>query len=249
MNILGERKLCFKALVGSHNYNLNNEFSDKDYKIFFYPDFDDLYKGGQYSKAFVSEDEDVEYHDIRKLPNLLFKSNVNFMEVLFSEEYEVYDQESFSKIIALRDDLAKMNIPYLYDACFGMYLQKMKEFNRDKVKGNTFASKTHKHAMSSYRILDFLDRYQKFSFTSFKQAMQYDAKDPVRGLLLNIRLGEYSYDQLEEMIGEKEKEIRQIEDIYKSVEVNVLLKEKFEESIKESVKAALMESLNEGYFA
>lgn len=246
VNILTERKLCFKALVGSHNYNLNNEFSDKDYKIFFYPNFDDLYGGGQYSKAFVSNVEDVEYHDIRKLPNLLFKSNVNFMEVLFSEEYEVYGRELFSKIIALRDDLAKMNIPYLYDACFGMYMQKMKEFNRDKVKdfADVLTSKTYKHAMSSYRILDFLDRYQKSTFSSFKQAMQYDAKDPVRSLLLDIRLGKYNFEQLEEMISKKEQVIRSFQDIYKSVKVNETLKEKFEQLIKESVKAALVESIN-----
>lgn len=241
-----KRKLCFKALVGSHNYNLNNEFSDKDYKIFFYPDFDDLYEGGQYSKAFVSEEEDVEYHDIRKLPNLLFKSNVNFMEVLFSEEYEVYDKELYSKIIALRDELAKMNIPYLYDACFGMYMQKMKEFNRDKVKeiAEDSASKTYKHAMSSYRILDFLARYQRSAFHSFKQAMKYDSKDPMRFLLLDIRLGKYNIEQLEEMIGEKEKEIGAIEEAYKLVAVNEPLKVKFEQLIKESVRAALIESIN-----
>ena len=241
-----KRKLCFKALVGSHNYNLNNEFSDKDYKIFFYPDFDDLYEGGQYSKAFVSEEEDVEYHDIRKLPNLLFKSNVNFMEVLFSEEYEVYDKELFSKIIKLRDELAKMNIPYLYDACFGMYMQKMKEFNRDKVKeiAEDSASKTYKHAMSSYRILDFLARYQRSAFHSFKQAMKYDSKDPMRFLLLDIRLGKYNIEQLEEMIGEKEKEIGAIEEAYKLVAVNEPLKVKFEQLIKESVRAALIESIN-----
>ncbi|MEC1697856.1 DNA polymerase beta superfamily protein [Schinkia azotoformans] len=244
MIFLSKRKLCFKALVGSHNYNLNNEFSDKDYKIFFYPDFDDLYEGGQYSKAFVSDDEDIEYHDIRKLPNLLYKSNVNFMEVLFSEEYEVYDQELYSKIIVLRDELAKMNLPYLYDACLGMYMQKMKEFNRDK--GKELPGKTYKHVMSSYRILDFLDRYQKFSFSSFKQAMQYDAKDPVRELLLNIRLGEYSFDQLEEMISKKEQVIRSFEDVYKSAKVNVTLKEKFEQLIKVSVKTVLIESFNGG---
>lgn len=111
-----------------------------------------------------------------------------------------------------------MNIPYLYDACFGMYMQKMKEFNRDKDKdiAKVSASKTYKHAMSSFRILDFLERFQKSSFGSFKQAIQYDAQDPIRG----------------------------IEVLYKSVEVNVSLKEKFEQLIKERVKAALIESLN-----
>jgi predicted nucleotidyltransferase len=227
---------------------LNNQYSDKDYKKFFYPNFDDLYSGGQYSKAIVSDDEDVEYHDIRKLPNLLYKSNVNFMEVLFSEEYEVYETEIYSKIIALRDELAKMNIPYLYDACFGMYIQKMKEFNRDKAKelDEDLARKTYKHAMSSYRILDFLNRYQQSAFSSFKQAIQYDSKDQTRALLLDIRSGKYSFDQLQELMNQKEKEIRAIEDVYKSFKANQSLKEKFEQLIKESVKAALIDTYNGG---
>ena len=40
---LGNRKFAFKSLVGSHNYNLNIETSDKDYKVFVFPTFDDLY--------------------------------------------------------------------------------------------------------------------------------------------------------------------------------------------------------------
>lgn len=233
--------LCFKALVGSHNYNLHTPQSDKDYKIFFYPNFDDLYQGGQYSKALVSAEEDVEYHDIRKLPNLLYKSNVNFMEVLFSEEYEVYDEELFTKIICLRDEIAKMNIPYLYDACVGMFIQKMKEYERDK-KLNIEA-KTCKHAMSSYRILDFLERYHEISFSSFKQSIQYDDHDSKRSLLLDIRNGKYKFAQLEEMIKEKETKIKALEKVYKTFNSNTQLKEKIEQIIKDSVKAAIIETL------
>ena len=46
----GERKVVFKALVGSHNYNLNDETSDKDYKYFVLPTFDDLYTGKMFSQ-------------------------------------------------------------------------------------------------------------------------------------------------------------------------------------------------------
>lgn len=236
-DVLLDRKLCFKALVGSHNYNLQTEESDKDYKIFFYPNFDDLYQGGQYTKAMVSDDEDVEFHDIRKLPNLLYKSNVNFMEVLFSEEYEVYDEELFSKLFSLREEISKINLPYFYDACFGMFLRKMKEYHRDKEKDLT--RKTYKHAMSAYRILDFLERYRYNSFSSFKRAIQYNFDDPARVLLLNIRKGIYNFMEIEEMIEEKEEKIKLLKDAYKSMEVNVALKEKIELIVKESVKKAL----------
>ncbi|WP_374724253.1 DNA polymerase beta superfamily protein [Calidifontibacillus erzurumensis] len=232
-----DRKLCFKALVGSHNYNLQTEESDKDYKIFFYPNFDDLYEGGKFTRALVSDDEDVEYHDIRKLPNLLFKSNVNFMEVLFSEEYEVYDEALFSKLFSLREEISKINLPYFYDACFGMFLRKMKEYHRDKEKD--LAKKTYKHAMSAYRILDFLERFHNNSFSSFKQAIQYDLRDSARELLLNIRNGTYAYEQLEIMIEKKINQVKLLEYKYKSFEVNNDLKGKLDLIVKESVKRAL----------
>lgn len=84
------RKVSFKALVGSYNYNLQTESSDKDYKVFFLPSFEGLYSGEKYSKSITSDTEDIEYHGIRKLPDMLWKSNVNFLEVLFSVE-EVKD--------------------------------------------------------------------------------------------------------------------------------------------------------------
>ena len=40
-----DRQWLIKALVGSHNYNLNTETSDKDYKVFVLPTFNELYKG------------------------------------------------------------------------------------------------------------------------------------------------------------------------------------------------------------
>ncbi|WP_206706321.1 zinc ribbon domain-containing protein [Anoxybacillus flavithermus] len=84
------RKVSFKALVGSYNYNLQTESSDKDYKVFFLPSFEGLYSGEKYSKSITSDTEDIEYHDVRKLSDMLRKSNVNFLEVLFSVE-EVKD--------------------------------------------------------------------------------------------------------------------------------------------------------------
>ena len=46
----GGRNVAFKALVGSHNYNLNTSDSDKDYKLFVIPTLDDLY----FNKSFLT---------------------------------------------------------------------------------------------------------------------------------------------------------------------------------------------------
>ena len=62
------REVVFKTLVGSHNYGLNRKGSDKDYKVYLAPTFDDLYEGNKFSHQTVSFAVDMDYHDIRKLP-------------------------------------------------------------------------------------------------------------------------------------------------------------------------------------
>lgn len=92
----GGRKEIFRALVGSHNYNMNTPESDKDYKIFVAPTFNDLYFNKSYSNFIIGETEDYDIHDVRKLSNLLWKSNVNFMEVLFSEDIVINENVTLS---------------------------------------------------------------------------------------------------------------------------------------------------------
>ena len=48
---IDHRIAVLKALVGSHNYNLNTESSDKDYKYFVLPTLDDLYDGTIFSAS------------------------------------------------------------------------------------------------------------------------------------------------------------------------------------------------------
>lgn len=77
-----KNKLFMSALVGSHNYNLNTEHSDLDYKYFVFPTFDDLYYKKEIAKSKTSDYLDYEVHDIRKLSQLWWKANINFIEVL-----------------------------------------------------------------------------------------------------------------------------------------------------------------------
>ena len=61
------REVVIKAVVGSHNYNLNTENSDEDFKYFVMPTFEDLYKGKFFSYSTQSDELDYTVHDIRKL--------------------------------------------------------------------------------------------------------------------------------------------------------------------------------------
>lgn len=197
----GGRKEVFRALVGSHNYNLNTPESDKDYKVFVAPTFDDLYFNNQFSKAYIGETADYDVHDIRKTSSLWWKANVNFLEVLFSEESEMnkrlnVDSKSYlTTMFRYRDDIAKMNLPYLYDACIGMHITKKKQIDKGTEGTQHLVDKygfDTKQAMHSIRILDFLRRFADNDFEDFKGAIRYKDDEFGKRHLLDIKNGIYT---------------------------------------------------------
>ena len=197
---LGGRKELFRALVGSHNYNLNTPESDKDYKIFIAPTFDDLYFNKQFSKSYIGETEDYDVHDIRKVSSLFWKANVNFLEVLFSEDIQLkYDVKNgtqthkyLNDIFAMKNDIARMNLPYLYDACIGMHITKKKQIDKGTSGTQHLVDKygyDTKQAMHSIRILNFLRRFADNEFTDFKQAIWYMEDEGNKEYLLDMKKG------------------------------------------------------------
>lgn len=216
------RKTAFKALVGSHNYNLNDETSDKDYKYFVLPTFDDLYENKMYSlPSQVSAEMDFDVHDVRKIPNLFYKSNINFVEVLYSTEIQAnymgldYVPQQINQIFAMKDKIARMNIPYFFHACMGMHFRKMSALNKG-TKGtqhliSMFGYDT-KQALHSYRLLDFLERFYYNDFNDFKKAITYEGLD--RDFMLSIKHGAYTEQQFRLLVSEKYEKVLTLRDGY-----------------------------------
>jgi len=240
------RKILFKSLVGSHNYNLQTATSDKDYKIFVLPTFDDLYEGKHFSKSIVGEAEDWDVHDIRKATHLWWKSNINFLEVLFSEECIVnvnLKLTTLSKldiIFKYKDDIARMNLPYLYDACIGMYRTKRNNIHKgtegtqhliDKFGFNT------KEAMHSLRVLDFIARFANSGFTNFKSAIWFNSDTVSKYILESVRYGGYSEEMYLKLADEIFNTVQnRHETIYKSQLPDEELKNKILVLIKEIIQ-------------
>lgn len=248
------RKIAFEGVVGSHNYLLNREDSDKDKKTFYYPTFDDLYSGDKQSIANVTKNEDNELHDVRKYPLMLYKANVNFIEPLFSVEIERKD-ELFDELMALREDIARMNLPYLFDACFlGMFERKYREFLRDtnyidlRESEEDRKKKVSKHVMVAYRILDFLERYADNNFQSFEQAIRYRnevEKDVVmKRQLFEFRDGKYSDAVMEKLLLKKKETVAKLKEVYHSHSVNESLNLHIQERVKYHVRLNLQKELN-----
>lgn len=199
-----ERRVLFQALVGSHNYNLNDETSDKDYKAFVIPTFDDLYAGEMFSKSSVGVDQDITVHDIRKLPHLWWKANVNFLEVLYSKDLKLVgatpeDWEDFKKIINLRSQIVNMNLKYLFDACVGMHVTKMKQVTKGTSGTKHLVEKfgyDTKQALHAYRIMDFLVRFANTG--DFQKAMVY-TNGAERDNMLAIKNGKYTLKEFEDL--------------------------------------------------
>ena len=192
---LGNREIALKALFGSHNYNLNDEQSDYDYKYFILPTFDDLYTGKMFSTSHVGE-VDYDVHDIRKLVDLFWKANINFLEVLYSKELTCLKE--IQDIILIRDKIVTMNLPYLYSACKGMHFEKMKNLLKGTEGTKHLVSQygyDTKQAMHAYRVLDFCIRFAKTNFTDFEKALRYTDEEAKQ--LLSIKHGRFNVMEFE----------------------------------------------------
>jgi RNA repair pathway DNA polymerase beta family len=243
----------FEAVVGSHNYNLVTPTSDIDRKLFVYPTFDDLYKSDKSSKSKTSNTEDVEIHDIRKLPQMLWKSNVNFIEVLFSEASVTYNfapgaQNLTHNLLRMREDIASMNLPYLFDACYGMFLRKKKDFDRDKIfvlpDELDKARAGLKHAHSAIRIADFINRYLENAWDDFKGAIWYEESDPMRATLMELKLGTFDGSPAG-LIEEAEQKFKAAEEFYKNQRKNEELNQWLQDFVRDAVKLNIKNELEE----
>ena len=231
-------KLFMSALVGSYNYNLNTETSDKDYKVFVFPTFDDFYYKKEIAKSKTSNDLDYEVHDIRKLSQLWWKANINFIEVLFSQDvtYHIDKHNGLVEFIEQnKDELATMNLPYLYDACMGMSLRKQKDMITDSPARHNNIEKygyDTKSACHAIRVLDFLVKLTQCDF-SFGKAIWYDNSDIKRDSFLAIKRGMYTLEEIQYMIEICINNADNIKGIYKQQSPNTKLKEQLDEVIKE----------------
>lgn len=224
-----DRKLVFKSLVGSQNYNLATPRSDKDYKAFVYPTLNDLYEGKFVKKAVVTDNEDTEYHDIRKLPVLLSKSNVNFVEVLFTEEVTSRD-ELHKEFYNLRNDIAKMNLSYLFDASMGMFNNEVKLYKKKMEVGQELQA--YKYAASAIRITDFLIRFFNTDFNDFKQAIWYEDDSVRRDFILTVKRGESTIKDVNHALRVQEREAVLLKEDYKSRKKDRELENHIQELVK-----------------
>lgn len=122
-------KVCYIALYGSQNYNMNYEKSDYDYKALVLPTLDDIV----YNRKPISTTIDhewggqVDIKDVRLMLDQWKKGAPNFMELLFTEWYDIPDpkyMEFFMQLRAMREDIAHANPKSTLKSMYGMMMEK-----------------------------------------------------------------------------------------------------------------------------
>lgn len=242
MNQYG-REIILKALVGSHNYGLNTPESDKDYKVFVLPTFEELYYGQRYQQTVIGEAEDLDIHDVRKLSDLLFKANINYLEALASTEFCIPNGNlEMKQIYNMRDEIFKMNLPYFYNACQGMHYQKMKQLLKGTEGTQHLVDKygyDTKQAQHAFRSLKVPVDFAKANFENFQEAIQYEGEE--LEFMQSIRNGAFTAEEFTEMVETyKEENFNPLSELYGKQPVNFELKEKVDTLIMQMIKRKLL---------
>lgn len=231
----------FRAITGSQNYNLNNENSDEDWKVFVLPSFKDLYKGVLYAPpSIISNSTDVSIKDIRVLPNGIYKSNISFLEVLYSKEIVInpnldeHTKRLINDIFVMRHELVTSNLSRMYLSTKGIFFKYFKEIEKNI---NEDCGYNTKKAMNSLRVLNFLYKFNKTN--DFEQSIRYSDSDRDKKLLMSIKNGEKgSKEEIEKIIlGCKDIVDRSCSKDYSKNTINNEVINKIEEIIKEIVLA------------
>lgn len=238
-----KRDPLWGSIFGSWNYNLNTEGSDMDVRLYTQPTFDDLYEGERYVEKICEKDkDDYDFHDIRRLPNLLFKANITWLENLYSD-YQMICNDGINKIIDMRDEIVVMNIPKMYSTTIGHVEKKIKLVRKghgtkstqgmvDKIGYDT------KELVHAIRMVDFVKRFHANGFNNFGECLKYTGQE--RENMLEYRNGRYSKDEALELMKKAHCELVEIKDAFISLEPNLETLSRLENIVREIVREGMI---------
>ena len=240
MNEIFNREIVISALTGSYNYNLNTPASDEDLKVFVMPTFEDLYHADFFSNAKQSDELDFTVHDIRKLTSLIWKSNINFIEVLFSVREEHDPNLNF--LFENRERLVAGNIPYFRNATYGMHLEKLHTLHKGTEKTQSIVDELGydtKDACHSLRCLYTLEKY--WETDSMEKALWYN-NGKKRTTLLNVKAGKYTETEFMELVNEwhAKKWNGEMKKNYDDTESDLAIKEELDDFMFNFVKKKML---------
>lgn len=240
---IGGRPVVLWTLTGSRSYGLQTEGSDEDHIALVAPTFEDLYGGTMFSRQSITLSEDVLAYDVRRLPELLWKSNPSFLEMLFSPEIRIPETpaaDAMRWVVSERDPIARMNLPKLWSATLGIYEGKMQRLERGTESTQILVERygyDTKQAMHSIRSLMVLRRFADSGFSDFGRAIRPDPDE--REYLLSIRSGRYTLEEFRREADRTMECTLPLRGMYCSAEPDAALRDELSGRVRDAVRACL----------
>lgn len=191
--------MFFTALYGSQNYNLDTEKSDVDTKTLIIPTFKTLCLSNKtFSKEFKLDEETVEVKDFRAMFDCFRKQNLNFLEILLTDNAVVcgrfYKEAAILKTHA--SDIAHYDENAAVKCMMGIIYRYYKHlFIPFKSRPEVFEKLGYdpKALYHMYRIMNSLCLYlaHKKNFLSFDNS--------TRNVLLDLKEGRYTLEQVKSL--------------------------------------------------
>lgn len=160
----GRSNVFFTALYGSHNYHLNDAFSDVDSKSFIFPSLENLIQKVGAKDLFELKSGQAQLIDLRQGFDQLWKENISILELLFTDYYVVSERykDYWELLRSKREEIAAADQQKLarniYYSALDKYnkLHHITDANRETIEKFGYDTKQLHHIL---RLGDFMDSY------------------------------------------------------------------------------------------
>lgn len=196
-----------RFLLGSQNFGLDLDESDRDYFEIYYPEVHNLCEEIKKIKEVSEGTGIIKRIDIRKLPDLFHKSNLDILQLLFSKE--VIDGGELEEYFRINErDISRMNISRLYKSIMGSNMSRLKRrTTRDLA-----------HVIFGFRLLI---KFEENGFEDLRSCFRHDEREYYQ----KVRLSPYT--EHEEYALELERLCLEKKELYESVGEDVEFFHKF----------------------
>ena len=183
-------------LQGSQNYGLDLPTSDVDTKLIVVPSFEDIALNHKpVSTTHIrTNEEHIDFKDIRLYMETFRKQNLNFLEILFTPYTIVNDsyKKDWRKLVEAREQIARMNPYRAVKSMKGVAMEKWHAMEHEypsKVEVLAKFGYDPKQLHHLLRVEDYLERY--INGESYESCLR--PSDP--GYLMDIKIGVLGLDE------------------------------------------------------